>query len=404
MRSAPRALALLVAVVAIAPPAWAQSVLTLSDVLNRARTQAPAVLAGRLALDEARARLAGASLRVTANPELDLAIGNRSGFDARSTDLEVGFSQSLEPGARRSARVAGANAAIDRSSASLEETTRLVLRASAAAFYRALHANERARLLTTAEEIAGRVHQAASRRYQAGDIAILDVNIARAALARVRADRQAAVADAAVATGELRSLLGIREDVRVQGSLADTPAPLVNLQEAALQRAELRELEAAIREAEADLQLGQSFQKPEFGIGARYEREASDQIVKGGITLSLPVFAKGQELRATGLARSTRLRAELEAARARVTIEVAAAQQAAALRQDAVRILEAEALPGLDENDTLATRSFEAGQIGLPDLLLIRREILDTRLQYLDTQLDAAIARIELLTTAGVLR
>ena len=35
--------------------------------------------------------------------------------------------------------------------------------------------------------------------------------------------------------------------------------------------------------------------------------------------------------------------------------------------------------PGLDENDALTTRSFDVGQIGLPDVLLIRREILETR-------------------------
>ena len=53
-------------------------------------------------------------------------------------------------------------------------------------------------------------------------------------------------------------------------------------------------------------------------------------------------------------------------------------------RLAAVRVLETEAIPGLEENETLTTRSFEVGQIGLPDLLLIRREILDTRSQYLD--------------------
>jgi hypothetical protein len=44
------------------------------------------------------------------------------------------------------------------------------------------------------------------------------------------------------------------------------------------------------------------------------------------------------------------------------------------------------------------------GQLGLPELLLIRREILDTRFQYLDTLLEAALARIELDASAGLLR
>jgi cobalt-zinc-cadmium efflux system outer membrane protein len=70
----------------------------------------------------------------------------------------------------------------------------------------------------------------------------------------------------------------------------------------------------------------------------------------------------------------------------------------------AVRVLEADAIPGLDDNEQLSTRSFEVGQIGLPELLLIRREILDTRSQYLDALLEAALARTDLDASAGVLR
>ena len=116
------------------------------------------------------------------------------------------------------------------------------------------------------------------------------------------------------------------------------------------------------------------------------------------------MFSKGQGPVAAGLARATRLKAELSAARIRIGIEVTAALQAYDSRAEAVRILERDALPGLDESVTLATRSFEVGQIGLAELLLIRREIIDTRTQYVDALLEAALARIELDARAGVLR
>jgi cobalt-zinc-cadmium efflux system outer membrane protein len=69
-----------------------------------------------------------------------------------------------------------------------------------------------------------------------------------------------------------------------------------------------------------------------------------------------------------------------------------------------VSVLEAEAIPGLGENEQLTTRSFDVGQIGLPDLLLIRREILETRSQYLDALLEAVMARTDLDAAAGILR
>jgi hypothetical protein len=46
-------------------------VLTLADVLARARDQAPQIVSARLALEETRGRLVGASLRFQANPEID---------------------------------------------------------------------------------------------------------------------------------------------------------------------------------------------------------------------------------------------------------------------------------------------------------------------------------------------
>ena len=122
------------------------------------------------------------------------------------------------------------------------------------------------------------------------------------------------------------------------------------------------------------------------------------------MTVTLPMFSKGQEQRAVGSARAARLRAELDAARARVQLEVRAAFEAYDRRLAAVRVLEAEAIPGLDENEQLTTRSFEVGQLGLPDLLLIRRAIFDTRSEYLAALLEAALARIDLDASAGILR
>jgi cobalt-zinc-cadmium efflux system outer membrane protein len=85
-------------------------------------------------------------------------------------------------------------------------------------------------------------------------------------------------------------------------------------------------------------------------------------------------------------------------------MEVRAAFEAQARRLAVLRMLESEAIPGLDENERLTTRSFEVGQLGLLDLLLIRREILDTRFQYLDALLEAALARIDLDASAAILR
>jgi outer membrane protein, heavy metal efflux system len=406
MRTSTRTAAVYAVVCLTAVTAAAQSrSMTLTDVLARAREHSPPIVSARLQLDEARARLAGASVRHQANPQLDVAVGNRNGPDTRFTDVELGFGQLFEPGSRRSARVAGANAAIAQSTANIEVVTRTVLRDAAAAYYRALHAAERIRLLTASFDLASSVHSIADRRFQAGDIAVLDVNLARASLARVRAEREQAEASKALALGELRQLLRLDSDVTVIGSLVTSaPADVDTALQSSTQRPELRALEAGIQEADAELQLGTSLSKSEYGLGVRYSREEGDHIVLGGLTLTLPMFSKGQEQRAAGSARAARLRAELDATRARIQAEVRATYEAYSRRRAAVQVLEADAIPGLDENERLTTRSFEVGQLGLPDLLLIRREILETRFQYLDALLGAAMARTDLDASAGILR
>lgn len=406
MRMPASCIAVCALVVGLAAPARAQTrALTLAEVLARAREQAPRIVSARLALEEARGRLAGASVRLQANPEVDAAVGTRRGDEARFTDFELGVGQSFEPGSRRSARVAGANAAIAQASAHVDDVARLVMREAAAAFHRAVYAGDRIRLLDAALDVAIGIHAAADRRFQAGDVAVLDVNLARATLTRLRAEREGVEASRALALGELRALLRLDGDLDVAGSLAPPGGvDLAGALSAADARPEIRALEAGVQEAEAESRLGDALAKPQYGVGLRYAREEGDQILLGALTVTLPIFSKGQESRAIGAARAARLRAELDAARARVTVEVRAAFEAFTRRLAAARLLEAEALPALDENERLSARSFEVGQIGLPDLLVIRREILETRLQYLDALLEAALARTELDASAGIMR
>jgi cobalt-zinc-cadmium efflux system outer membrane protein len=386
--------------------AHAQSqTLTLAKVLARARERAPQIVSARMALEETRGRLAGASIRFQSNPELDAGLGNRAGPEDRSTDFQIGLGQTFEPASRRTARISGANAAVAQSTAAVDDTTRLVLRAAASAYFRALHAQERIRLLGASQELGATVHSVADRRFKAGDIALLDVNIARSALARVRAEREAAEASRALAIGDLEQLLGLDVDILVEGQLTGGGHVDLNaLLQSAAERPELRALEAGVRGAEAEASLGRTFTRPDYGLSLRYSREEGDQIVFGGVTVTLPMFSKGQEHQAVGTARVARLRAELDASRTRVQLEVRAAYEAYSRRMAALSVLESDAIPGLDENQALTTRSFDVGQLGLPELLLIRREILDTRSQYLDALLEAALARIDLDASAGVLR
>jgi cobalt-zinc-cadmium efflux system outer membrane protein len=384
-----------------------QNVLTLDQALNRARLKAPVLLSAKARIEEARGHLKGASMLLQGNPVIEGTVGPRLSDQGRTTDGDISVTQDFEAIGRRSARIASAQTGVTREIAASRETGRALLRDVAVAFMRALAANEKLKVLTAAEQVSSGFLDTAERRYQAGDIPILEVNLAKNGAARARAELRSGRADFVTSLGELRVLLGMSpdEEFSVAGDLTSARGyDLTALVSTAEDRPDIRVLESELRGAQADAKLGNTFKSPDFGVVARYQRDQGDNIVQGGVRVTLPFFSRGQELRATGNARAARIRGELEALKTAIRNEIKTAFDAYTYRSEALQELERLALPSLLENETLARRSYEEGEIGLAELLLIRREILETRLAYVTTLLDAALAGVDLEFKSGVLR
>ena len=399
-KAAPWAAAVLLA----SPTAFADNgVLTLESALARARTHAPAILSARARIEEARARVRGASL-LRDNPVVEGAIGRRD--DGLPANFDAGLSQTFELGGKRGARVAGAKAALAREIALSDDTARRVIREVAITFFTAVEATERVRLARVTETSAAEIARIAQRRHEQGDIPVLEVNVAQSALARARADAYAADAGRASAIGELRGLLGLDPlaPVAVEGRLNDrVEVQLEILLAATSERADVRALIADLAEAEADVRLGKGLTWPDVSPAVRYERDDGNHVLWGGLSLTLPLFNRGQEQRAVGAVRAERIRGEIAALKRAVQSEVAAAWEAYGFRLKAADALQAT-VAALDDNDVLARRSYEVGQIGLGELLLIRRETVEARAALLQRQVEAGQARVELQAKAGVIR
>ena len=385
--------------------ASAQEALTLEEAVARVQGS-PAAVAARARIEEARGRKVGASALLHDNPVLRGARGPRESDSGDYTDSEIELSQMFELGGRRGARVAGAEAEVAAAEAEAANLARDLTRATANAFLRALHAQERARLAEEMVAIATQTLDVAQRRFKAGDVAVLDVNISLVALARARTEVLTSQAGSESALRDLRILLGMEQEkpLKTAGDLRQRPDfVLEELLKRAAGRPDIRSLEARLRQAEADLQLAQALAWPDFGLGVRKAREEGDDILQGTVSFTLPVFQRGQGLRLEAAAVQQRLQLELNALRTAVDVEVKSAALVAELWDRAAAQLEAEAVPLSVENESLARRSYEAGQIGLTDLLALRRETVDTRLRHLDVLLDAALARFNLRVAAGEL-
>ncbi|MNC89596.1 hypothetical protein D3C83_55580 [compost metagenome] len=71
---------------------------------------------------------------------------------------------------------------------------------------------------------------------------------------------------------------------------------------------------------------------------------------------------------------------------------------------DAAETLARQAMPGVADNETLARRSYEAGELNLIEFLLVRRDALDTRSALIDRRLAAARSRLAVDFLSGALR
>lgn len=378
------------------------TVLTFESALDRARESSPAIVAARLRIDQARGRVAGASLPFSTNPTVEVEAGRRSG-EVSTTDYGVEIGQDFELPRRRHARIDAARALVTQEEQRAREAEREVLRDVASAFFRAVEARERADAAASGRHLADEALRIAERRYAAGDVAQLDVNLARTALARGDAEQRAAAATLRGSLTRLQVLLGLAEPVTVSGSLGDAVALAPSdLMARAAGRPDIRVLDAEIAEAEADQRLAGTLRWPDFGLRASYGREEGDRVILAGVGISVPVFRRGQELSAETGARLIRLRAERDALRRTIEAEV----QGAVASFDALRTAAADyqriVLPLVEENERLAMESYEVGQIGLGDLLLVRRESLDARRSLVDQLIETRLAEGELRANTGV--
>ena len=365
------------------------------------------ILAAQDRINEARGRLLGAKVLLRENPLLELSAGPRYREGSDLIDAEIGISQSFELGGRRRSRIAAAHADVDREAASSQNTARQLLRDVATAFWQAVAAGEQVQLARNADRVANELSESMRKRYEAGDITVLDLNVARTAAARTRVQLREAEAEQVRALGELRIFLGmdVATPLAVEANLAEPGHyDLDQLTAEAIKRPDLEELRRNCDRRKQKSSLVEGPPGQMSGLGFRYGRDEGSTIARGGLTFTLPVFSRGQELRATGESRATRLRRELEAGRLAVVNEVKTAFEIQKRRAEAAEELRQNGVQALDENETLALRSFEEGEINLMDLLLIRRDSFETRLLYLNQLLEAKVAAADLEARAGVLK
>lgn len=391
--------------VAPAPEAVASATdaraLTIEAALQEAAERNPEISLAAADLQAAEGQLVGANT-YSYNPEVGGSAGRAAGDDGNVTDYQLSVGQTLELGGKRGKRTDSARARRDAAALRLEFARKSVNADVRRAHLLVLVARDRVEAISEAEQVALSVNDTAVERLREGVGTQLELNLAAAGLARTRGDRVAADRRLREARTQLAAVTGAVGEVDAEGLLVAPPIlPLTQSDYVAraVARPDVAAFAQETRAAQVDVALARALGVPDITLGGTYERK--DRALLFGVTVPLPLFNRNQGGRAVAAAALSRAGISEKTAR----LEAERAARSAYLSYEGARRALASFDRGvvdrLAENLDLARESQRAGKIGLAELNLVRRDLVDARLAYLESFAEIAEARRALETATG---
>jgi cobalt-zinc-cadmium efflux system outer membrane protein len=372
-------------------------------VLQLARERSPQVLAARERLDQAAGDLVSARAWAY-NPELELEWTRRTMPDGEAEDHGWRVDQRLDL-AGRGPRIGAAKADLEAAEWQRLDAGTAAAAEAARAWLVAVHAGAQRALASEGSAVQERLRVVAAARHAAGETGALDEALAMVAVARARAalaDSRAVEFDALADLGALLQIDGIGLPV-VSGDLAwPAPPALEAVREAALAQPGLEALDAAKEAADARRSLAGSLAWPELGVFGGAGREENDDLRTLGLTLSVPVFARGQGERKTTAAAARLAEVELDAARRTRLAQVTAAWHRQRELQAAVDTDSDATAAALDASVRLSEAAYRLGEIHLDEALLAQHQQLEARRELNDLRLSAALAALDVAYLAAL--
>jgi cobalt-zinc-cadmium efflux system outer membrane protein len=380
--------------------------LTLQQAVVRALSDSPAIAAAEARLGEARGRVTEAGV-YPYNPVLRGQLGQRRGPGRTSVDVYTLLFQRLEIAGQRGDRLDSARADLDAEQARLLRTRRLRAAKVHIAFIAALEARDLLAVANKDRQLTGRLYDLAKRRLSRGAGTQLDVNVAAAELGRSEARHQAAEARYRTKRAALAEVIGLdpttaplpRGDLHAQ---LDALPPLAGMLDSARRhRADLQELRHAERASRAREELARSEAWPDVEVRAFVRHMAQDTVMGGGLLVPLPLFNRNQGRIETSHAAARRVQAHRASGRLSVEREVVAAHARYEAGARTAARLRKLVLGTLGQNIELLQRSFEAGKATWPEVVVIRRSLIDAERELTGAEANARRSWVELQLAAG---
>ena len=247
------------------------------------------------------------------------------------------------------------------------------------------------------------------KRFRAGEDTRLQANLAEVEADRARNEVRSLEEQLVQARAELATLLQLppAELPAVRGELVATPPPytldqLLGMVDTRPQFRAFGHREEAARKRLA-LERASVYPDVTLGVGTGREgpTEARENLTLFTVSVPLPLFRRN----ATGIGRAssdlTRTQIEREVALRDARAQVTALWRTFESLRTRVARLRGSVLPRLDENQKLSQRALRAGEIGIAELLLVNRQLLDAQRDFYAALTEYETTRVTLEEAAG---
>ena len=384
-----------------APAETAAAALTLDQAFALAAANDRAITAARLrrAVDQAGIDVA----RERPNPDLRYEQAKETPHQSLTA------TQPIELGGKRGRRIAVAQAVARTGEAELALTLAEVRAQVRRAYYGLAAAQARVVIALDLQALAGRAHEAAQERFEAGEIARLEVLQADLLLSQAENEAAAIAGEREASRAELNVLVGRepRAATQVVEELAEVTLPAAEIAATAAMKgnAELAVLDRQVAEAAARAALARAHQVPDPTVEGAVTHDAPGEFVWGwryAVGITVPLFTRHRAAVRVEEATLAQLRAQREALVQKLEGAVGATlARAVVQRQQYIRYRDF-ILPQTREVEAMAEESYRSGQTGLPALLQALQSAREARAKAVQAAFDYQIALAELERAAAV--
>ena len=313
---------------------------------------------------------------------------------ARDTPHEgLVFDQPLEIGGKRAKRTAVAREEQAATEIDITALERNVRRRTREAFFRSVAAALQADHSKASLDLTTRTKDIAQQRYDAGDVAQLDVIQANVEVARAEADYEMAQQARKSTEVGLAALLNRKLDaeLKLQGHLDEIPA--VATMDAVIDTAlhfnpDVQKFTQQYKLEQSRLDLARSMRIPNIDIQAGVDFNSPPDFQAGGrgqLAIAVPIFYRGQGEVAQSNARLELLRLALQSENVMVSAEAAAAYFDFIAKAHQAQRYSQSIVPQTVKLEQMAEESYAAGKTNLLTLIDAQRKLNDVRRAYIDS-------------------